>query len=97
MNDLNANETLVMDALVVASGYQGDDFGFTDDAWREDTLDEAIVSKSAFSGYVSQLQSKGYIHCIDEPEWDRGFYLTQKGARYAGVSEFYAENHPDRT
>lgn len=101
MKELNANETIVWEALVKASDFQGHDFGFVDDAWKSehypDLLDPSVISKRQFAGYVSQLQSKGYIFCLgdDDPSWENGFYLTQAGAKFAGI-EYYSDNHPDR-
>lgn len=101
--NLNKNEMRVWEVLIIASEFQGHDFGFTDDVWREDVhtgrlLDPSEISKVQFGGYVSQIQAKGLIFCMtDDPDWANGFYLTQLGAEIAGVGKSYRENHPDRS
>lgn len=98
--DLNANEIKVLDALIEASALQGHDFGFTDDVWNDNTrvgtpdgpiLDESEISKSQFSGYVTQIIQKGYVKSLNDydPTWKNGFQLTLKGAAYAGVELNY--------
>jgi hypothetical protein len=88
---MNANETIVMDALVKASDFQGHDFGFTDDVWRNGLLDESTITKAQFGGYVIQIIKKGYIKSLNDydPTWKNGFQLTLKGAAYAGVELNY--------
>ena len=99
-NDLNANEIKVLDALVGASDGNGHDFGFTEDAWRTGTIDHALdeseISKSQFSGYVSQLTQKGYIRNLAEHDksWTGGFQLTKKSFEYAG-SDWYLDDSGD--
>lgn len=87
INDLNANELIVLTALVGASDGNGHDFGFTEDAWRTHIgdLDESVISKKQFSGYVSQLTQKGYIRNLAEHDksWTGGFQLTKKGFEVA--------------
>lgn len=98
INDLNANELIVLTALVGASDGNGHDFGFTVDAWREHVggLDESVISKEQFSGYVSQLTQKGYIRNLAEHDksWEGGFQLTKKSFAHAG-SDWYLDDSGD--
>ncbi len=57
--DLNKNEKLVLKALVRSSKGNGHDFGFTDE------YQNCGFSKQQMAGYISQLQSKGYIQIFD--------------------------------
>lgn len=72
LSDLNANERTVLKSLLNSASSNGFDFGFTDDA------DKGGMSVHQFAGYVSSLQSKDYIDCLESETIVNPFNLTDR-------------------
>lgn len=77
LNELSTGALLTLDAMLVASSYNGHDFGFMDEA--HDLLTD--VTKHQFAGYVSHLTKVGAIEWSEDLSADKGVHID--GVQFA--------------
>lgn len=65
MANLNTNEQIVLNSIVESSNHNGGDFTYIDDLMHEMVEEYKFLSINQVKGYMSILQTKGYILCCE--------------------------------
>ncbi len=65
MTNLNTNEQVVLKAVIKTADNNGGDFTYIDDLMHEMVEEEKFLSINQVKGYMSILQTKGFILCCE--------------------------------
>lgn len=84
MKSLNKNEMKVLKAFAENASGNGYDFGWTDEMEKP-----AGLTDNQIKGYISQLQSKEYIYCCDDPDFPGMTTFDEKFATFINGHDKY--------